>query len=84
MKLTNLFPVLFFVTVLNLSVSVTSAADESDIEATINGLENALNKNNIVQIRNLYSDEAMIIPNDSEVIKDKPAIVSCRATRLSR
>lgn len=76
MKLTKTFAMLLLTTTLSVSVTAMSDQTENDIQATINGLETALNNKDTGILKTLYSDEAMLIAEESEILNDKAAIVS--------
>lgn len=84
MKFSKKFLALIFLTVLGYSNIAATEAPEVQVKATINTLENALNDNNIVELESIYSDEATVIPSETEVITDKSAIASFWNGQLSK
>ena len=60
------------------SISATAKSDttDHDINAAVDEMEQALNNKDIQGLEDMYKDDAVVIPAESEIIEDKGAIVS--------
>lgn len=76
MKYINL--TLTLVCLLALSIPVTAKSDstEAAIKATINGLVQGLNEKDIRKIHETYTEKAMLVPTQAEILDDNSQIVS--------
>ena len=76
MKLIKLLSTTLILSVLSIPVTAKSDSTETEIKATISGLEQALNNSNIKEIRDIYTDKAMVVPVQDKILDDNTAIVS--------
>ncbi|MFQ5658829.1 MAG: YybH family protein [Gammaproteobacteria bacterium] len=79
----NKFAVLLLSTVLTLPAGATSEQTGNAIQATIEGLESALNDNDIKGIRESYTDNATLIPSESETLNNRAEIGSFWNAKLN-
>lgn len=84
MKPLKLLSTALILTALSIPVTAKSDGTEMEIKATINGLEQALNGSNIREIRNMYTDKAMVVPMEAEILDDNSAIVSFWNQQLNK
>ena len=84
MKLVKLLSTALILTALSIPVTAKSDGTEMAIKAAINGLEKALNGSNIKQIRNMYTDKAMVVPMEAEILDNNSAIVAFWNQQLNK
>ena len=84
MKAINLLSATALLLALSIPATAMSDGTEENIRATMDSLEQALNENNIVKLRHIYSDKAMVVPNHEEILDDNSAIVTFWDNRLNR
>jgi uncharacterized protein (TIGR02246 family) len=84
MKLIKLLSAAVILSALSIPVSAKSDSTEMDIKATINGLEKALNENNIKELKNIYTDRAMVVPVQAAILDDYSAIISFWNQQLNK
>lgn len=83
MILTKRLFALTLLAALSISATANSQTTEFEIKATIDDLENALNDSNIIELNDIYSDKAMVIPAEKDALNDKPAITAFWNNRLN-
>ena len=76
MKITKTFTALLICAAFSISATAKSDTTDHDIKAAIAEMERALNDSDIQQLREMYTDDAVVIPAESKVLEDKGAIVS--------
>ena len=84
MRLIKLLSTALILTALSIPVTAKSDSTEMELKATIDGLEQALNESNIKKIQSIYTDKAMVVPNEAEILDDNSAIVSFWNNKLNQ
>ena len=84
MRLIKLLSTTLILTALSIPVTAKSDSTEMELKATIDGLEQALNESNIKKIQSIYTDKAMVVPNEAEILDDNSAIVSFWNNKLNQ
>lgn len=76
MKLTKTIAALLVCAAFSISATAKSDTTDLEIRATIDDMEQALNDSNIQDLKAMYTDNAIVIPDKAKVLDDKHAIVS--------
>lgn len=84
MKFIKLSVLMVCLSALSIPVPAKSDSAEVAIKATINGLVQGLNEKNIGKIKDTYTEKAMLVPTQAEILDDNSQIVSFWHSQLNK
>lgn len=76
MKITKTIAAMLICAAFSISATAKSDTTDHDIKAAVAEMERALNDSDIQELRNMYTDDAVVIPAESHALDDKGAILS--------